>query len=128
MSLKHVLRTARRNGLPVIITDDEGREPMVILSLDQFESMSGVESMELEDWDYEMDEPEDIGMEDEFNETPYEFARSADPLIELEKSLVQEPTPLPRVPDFVQESSPSLSDLSDSPMEEGFYLEPLEDK
>lgn len=40
MSLQHVLEVARKNGMPVIITDMSGREPMVIMPLEQFEAMA----------------------------------------------------------------------------------------
>lgn len=41
MSFQRVIETARRTGVPVIMTDVAGREPMVILSLEQFEAMAG---------------------------------------------------------------------------------------
>lgn len=44
MSLQRVLETARKTGMPVIMTDIAGREPMVILPLEQFEAMAGLGS------------------------------------------------------------------------------------
>lgn len=41
MSIQHVFESARRLGLPVILTDIGGRDPMVVLPLDQFEAMAG---------------------------------------------------------------------------------------
>lgn len=41
MSFQRVIETARKTGVPVIMTDVAGREPMVILSLEQFEAMAG---------------------------------------------------------------------------------------
>ena len=41
MSMQRVLETARKLGLPVIVTDPAGREPFVLLPLDQFEAMAG---------------------------------------------------------------------------------------
>lgn len=41
MSMQRVLETARKLGLPVIMTDVAGREPMVIMPLEQFEAMAG---------------------------------------------------------------------------------------
>jgi hypothetical protein len=40
MSLQRVLETARRTGTPVIITDVGGREPMVVMPLEQFEALT----------------------------------------------------------------------------------------
>lgn len=41
MSLQRVFESARKLGLPVVVTDPAGREPMVVLSLEQFEAMAG---------------------------------------------------------------------------------------
>lgn len=41
MSLQRVLETARRTGTPVIVTDVGGREPMVVMPLEQFEALTG---------------------------------------------------------------------------------------
>ncbi|MEO5927136.1 MAG: hypothetical protein ABIO72_00510 [Patescibacteria group bacterium] len=41
MSLQRVLETARRTGTPVIMTDVSGRDPMVIMPLEQFEALTG---------------------------------------------------------------------------------------
>jgi len=41
MSLQRVLETARRTGTPVIVTDVAGREPLVVLPLEQFEALTG---------------------------------------------------------------------------------------
>jgi hypothetical protein len=38
--LQHVFESARRLGMPVIVTDPSGRDPMVVLPLDQFEAMT----------------------------------------------------------------------------------------
>ena len=39
MSLQRVFETARKMGFPVIVTDVAGREPFVILPLEQFEGL-----------------------------------------------------------------------------------------
>ena len=41
MSMQRILETSRKLGLPVIVTDIAGREPMVVLPLEQFEAMAG---------------------------------------------------------------------------------------
>ena len=41
MSLQRVLETARKMGVPVIVTDSAGLDPIVILPLEQFEAMAG---------------------------------------------------------------------------------------
>ena len=41
MSIQRVFESARKLGVPVIMTDPAGREPLVVLSLEQFEAMAG---------------------------------------------------------------------------------------
>jgi hypothetical protein len=41
MSLQRVFESARKLGVPVIMTDPGGREPMVIMTLEQFEALAG---------------------------------------------------------------------------------------
>lgn len=41
MSLQRVFESARKMGVPVIITDPGGRDPLVVLPLEQFEAMAG---------------------------------------------------------------------------------------
>ncbi len=45
MSLQRIFESARKLGLPVIVTDPAGREPMVVLPLEQFEAMAGAGEM-----------------------------------------------------------------------------------
>lgn len=46
MSLQRIIELARRQGMPIIMTDVGGREPMVLLSLDTYEEMLEVEPSE----------------------------------------------------------------------------------
>jgi len=41
MSWKRILQTARRLGAPVIVTDERGHEPLIIMPLDAYESPTG---------------------------------------------------------------------------------------
>ncbi|MFZ2804591.1 MAG: hypothetical protein WA001_05200 [Patescibacteria group bacterium] len=41
MSLQRIFESARKLGVPVIITDPAGREPLVVLPLEQFEALAG---------------------------------------------------------------------------------------
>lgn len=54
MSLQRIIELARRQGMPVILTDVAGREPMVVLPLEAYEAMlddqdrgSGVQSQKV---------------------------------------------------------------------------------
>ena len=40
MSWQRIFETARKQGIPVIVTDGAGRDPLVILPLDQFEALT----------------------------------------------------------------------------------------
>lgn len=46
MSLQRIIELARRQGMPIIMTDVGGREPMVLLSLDTYEEMLDVKPTE----------------------------------------------------------------------------------
>ncbi len=40
MSLLRIFESAKKLGLPLIVTNTDGRDPMVILPLDQFEALA----------------------------------------------------------------------------------------
>ncbi len=40
MSLLRIFESAKKLGLPLIVTDADGRDPMVILPLEQFEALA----------------------------------------------------------------------------------------
>jgi hypothetical protein len=40
MSLQRIFESARKFGVPVIVTDPAGRDPLVVLPLEQFEALS----------------------------------------------------------------------------------------
>lgn len=45
MSWQRILETARKQGMPVIVTDIAGREPMVILPLEMYERLGEAHSV-----------------------------------------------------------------------------------
>lgn len=47
MSLQRIIEVARRQGMPVILTDVAGREPMVVLPLEAYEKMLDGEGQDL---------------------------------------------------------------------------------
>lgn len=101
MSLQRVLETARKTGMPVIITDIMGREPMVILPLEQFEAMAGVPATVRQ-----VPQPE-------VSQIPVEMS------VETLKTRVKDST--------APAQSFSPAENPDFPLEEGFYLEPVDD-
>ena len=105
--MQRVLETARKLGLPVVVTDILGREPMVVLPLEQFEAMAGSGS-EVQAPDIHREEPkrhplpEEKVLQEEFSVRPQQ----------------QKP----------QETTKELSSISEEiPVEERFYVEPMED-
>ena len=42
MGLNHILDTARKLGIPVVITNDRGESPQVVMPFEDFASMVGV--------------------------------------------------------------------------------------
>lgn len=118
MSLQRVFESARKLGVPVIMTDPAGREPMVVLTLEQFEAMAGT------------------GSEPGREPTSNPVRRGRPPS--------RRPAESPKVDDFAfpadeLKAQPSLAEpaLEDYPvptpsegeisLDERFYLEPLDD-
>lgn len=108
MSLQRVLEVARKNGMPVIITDNSGSEPMVILPLEQFEAMAfSAQSSALS-----AQSEKDPALEQAIAEMTAERLKSR-----VEEAAVQ-------LEDLAKQAkeNPEIS------LEERFYLEPLEDE
>ncbi len=104
MSLQRVIETARKTGLPVIVTDVAGREPMVILPLEQFESLAdGV--------DKPMSQPE-------ARVIPFSA-----PLAESEAPPRKDQAAI-----HIEKIAEPSEDDEEISLEERFYLEPVEDK
>lgn len=97
MSLQRVFESARRLGLPVVVTDPAGRDPFVLLPLDQFEAMAGSSIQ---------------------SASPEREPRNAkNPLNTAEKSTPAPTSPAPSV---------RLPESEEIPLEERFYLETAE--
>ena len=106
MSLQRIFESARKLGFPVIITDPAGREPMVVLPLEQFEAMAGSgETRELE---------------------PLSEPQSAQPLEQPHSERIPTVSSVPEVEPIV---SPQMTHFSSEILlEEGFYLDPSDDQ
>jgi hypothetical protein len=75
MSWKRIFRTARKVGAPVIITDENGKKPQVILPLDIYEALidddRGFEVLDESDFEEDFDAAkylEDIDMDEDSDE------------------------------------------------------------
>jgi len=101
MSWKRILETARRNGIPLIVSDPEGRDPMVVVTLEQFEAMYGSPKMQ------------EIGSSDVFSEQD-------------EPSFSPIPAPHSHTSEMRHDVSHDFGD--ETPLEEQFFLEPLDDQ
>lgn len=113
MSLQRVLETARKTGMPVIMTDLGGREPMVILPLEQFEAMAGVPATPVSRPKPSIPRPP---VDDVVDQALADMAAER-LLTRMEEAAVQlepEPQKGAETPDFS--------------LEERFYLEPEDDK
>lgn len=104
MSLQRVFESARKMGVPVIVTDPSGRDPMVVLPLEQFEALNQTDEMP--------------------KVRPSAPVPAAEPVRIAEKprniQKMQE-MPLPSEMSFSQGPGPEIS------LEERFYLEPSDD-
>lgn len=74
MSWKRIFRTARKVGAPVIIANEDGKKPQVVLPLDIYEALID-EDMGYEDEDFDIDFdddeiPEFVDFDDDFEDIP----------------------------------------------------------
>ncbi len=111
MSMQRVLETARKFGLPVIVTDVAGRDPMVMMPLEQFEALTdGGSSM-----------PEPRMMAD--------VPRSMEQ--EVRVPIVREKVEFSGVSEQKPSAEPTKAGESQGAeltMEEQFFLEPVDDE
>lgn len=109
MSWQRVIETARKIGMPIIITDVVGRDPMVILPLEQFEAMAGDTAQPI---------PEPAPGSKITHEPTSTRGEEQDQHL------------IPPSSGFMRDLAPLPDNLSNTeiPLEEGFYLEPIEDK
>ncbi len=129
---ERIMRFAARTGDRLIVTDPAGNEPLVIMSLDEYEAL--VEGA-LGPGDYAM-----TGMEDDFDEDEYGDAptleiveRMADESVDVtpaEPPIQTAPQPSAfvrptAVPEFVKPEAQRIPEKQVIPSEEQFYLEPL---
>lgn len=114
MSLQRVFESARKMGVPVIITDPAGREPMVVLPLEQFEAMTGEPKSEAQKVSAVAQEP---------SVTPMQNVQRNDGFVSA-RSLVEEFKLHTAKKEDAQPRSVDLPFESELPIEERFFLEP----
>ena len=121
MSLQHVLEVARKNGMPVIITDMSGREPMVIMPLEQFEAMAFSTQSSTLSTEYRV--PSNQSQKD-----PSLGTRN----LELDNAIAE--MAAERARSRMEDAASQLENLSkqspsddDTPLEERFFIEPTND-
>jgi hypothetical protein len=113
MSLNHILDTARKLGIPVVITNERGESPQVVMPFEDFASMVGV-SRPITGKPRVTDKVEAEEGRDEIAQA------LADLTIERIEHEVEEP---------VSPSGAGAPEASDERfLEDNFYFEPLEDK
>lgn len=126
----------------MVVTDPAGRNPMVVLSLEQFEAMTEMESFDRADkWDSsgfdETDYEDPIALNDILDDAAEESLNQPTKAVADEFGLLIPPIPsekevgnTPAAASKIASAPPksNLDMFAESPLEEGFYLEPLEDK
>lgn len=115
MSFQRIFEMAKRQGMPLVITDGQGRDPLIVLPLDMYEALADGRGIDASHQTLEGDEEKEpiiIPVKDESMREP-EASRSA--VSSLER-LVDMPKPSSETDLFAELS-----------MEERFYVESLED-
>lgn len=111
MSLNHILETARKLGIPVVITNDRGEAPQVVMPFEDFASMVGVAGPMA-------GKPrvtKDPSVEDEVAQALADLT--------LERVEQEGEMSLPETPSGALEEGPGEDFLEDH-----FYFEPIDDK
>ena len=126
-TFQRLLRLASKTGSPVIVTDQEGVEPAVLMPLNTYEVM--LEGLmfdgDLPDEDFDLYEEDEIGqdigipMQEIDQDIPFE-GEEAPSLEDIVLQDVPFDPPIPEPPQ--QEQKKPEEDLG----EERFYLEPIE--
>ncbi len=116
MSIHRVLETARRLGLPVIFTDDAGREPMVVVPLEQFEAMVGSAPVS-----HGSSSVVSSGVDPEYEAVAASLAK------DFEATLASRSTLMGSVAGHQSGQVKGVAD-KDLALEERFYIEPVEDE
>ncbi|MFH1077851.1 MAG: hypothetical protein V1745_01035 [Patescibacteria group bacterium] len=122
MSLQRVLETARKTGTPVILTDMAGREPMVILPLEQFEAMAGIATETSKPAHRSPVASQESRPSTKKHDLEVVDEAFADLAAERLKSHVEQ------VAVQIESMAERRSEKAEIPLEERFYLEPEEDK
>ncbi len=114
MSLNHILDTARKLGIPVVITNERGESPQVVMLFEDFASMVGVTGPMA-------GKPRVTGRvpsDDEHDEI-------AQALADLTMERIEEQGD---VDDADLDKELASGDDDDRFLEDNFYFEPVEDK
>lgn len=136
MSLQRVFEAARKMGSPVIVTDVGGRDPLVVVPLEQFEALTakrgGVDGRHASVIEKKMKRAEQVDLEqiqidedgeDELEAVVSEIAARGG-LADLEQTTARTSS----APEMADLASISVEGEGDLTVEERFYLEPVEDK
>ncbi len=117
MSWQRILETARRHGLPIVVTDPAGREPMVVLPLEVYEALTEESPSSIPAPEKDVEAPirvEAVDNSDSF--PPSRVVKKA--LSDLPADLLKEMAPLPK----------SAQVGSEMTLEDRFYLEPVDEE
>ena len=121
MSLDSILRTARKLGIPVVITNDRGESPQVVMPFEDFASMVGVSPATVSGKPritrdaFSEDDLDSIDMTDGFEPDEHDFPGEGEA---DENFIVKGAEPEVRDPDAATSGS----------LEDQFYFEPTDDQ
>ncbi|MDD2785974.1 MAG: hypothetical protein PHS79_03720 [Patescibacteria group bacterium] len=123
MSWKRIFKTARRLGSPVIVTDPDGKDPLVVMPLGAFEDLVDEDNF----GEMGLELPDEFGvtgqdLSEDILEIPWDESSvetNGENLAKNKEKVTVKP--MDETSPEVAESEPGIS------LEERFYFEPLED-
>lgn len=121
MSWQNVFKTAKRLGAPVIVTDHSGNEPLIVLPLEIFESLSGQDSQRVNTRPLAYDPEPNILNESIFEPSLDEqYGKNVKKMAEIKEKSGTKP--------FEQANGPETPQTPEFSLEERFYFEPVDDE
>lgn len=121
MSWQNVFKTAKRLGAPVIVTDHSGNEPLIVLPLEIFESLSGQDSQRTSTKQLAYDPEPNILNESIFEPSQDDqYGKNAKKMAEIKEKTGAKP--------FESGNGPEIGQTPEFSLEERFYFEPVDDE
>ena len=122
MSWQRIFESARKRGLPLVVTDIAGREPLVVMTLEEFERLEEGKKQEVRSQKLEVRIEKPTVDKIAVPRVQSETLKVETPI--TLQSIVEKEDEMTKIPQESAESAPS--EAGGLSLEERFYFEPVE--